>query len=221
MRVCLEHCTVFIAYPTNIAGSIPFIRSQIKRNPDVKGNQTPKTQLPSPGDNDGTIRPMKKLKLKSPAAHEDIISPATFFSSPSPFTPFTGVVMESVDHVVKAVRQNLGFRTIKTVNLNRYIYEHAPPTTSDLIESLGDNNVASKIYRAPYYSRKGDVPDKSREYAGLVYHIKGGDGIASLEGWKDVDLGQDVLPLSSKVSATFEDIVGWEYASHPPSVKHL
>lgn len=160
---------------------------------------------------------MKKRKLEFSTSNDD--PPTAFFSSPS---PFTGVMVDSTRFTLKAVRPYFNFRTIRTVNLNRYTYAQAPPTTSDLIGSLGENKIASKLYRAPYYAKDSDVPEKSREYAGLVYHIKGGTGITNLEEWKsDLDFKQVELPIESKVSPIFEDIVGWEYAGYPPGAKQV
>ncbi|KAF9070959.1 hypothetical protein BDP27DRAFT_1219900, partial [Rhodocollybia butyracea] len=40
-----------------------------------------------------------------------------------------------------------------------------------------------RIPRAPYYSDERDAPPGPREYAGLVYNLKGGEGISCLEDW--------------------------------------
>lgn len=195
---------------------ILFNRYQTPCHSDNPGSQKLLTEALSPEPAD-TPRAMKKRKLEFSTPKDD--PPTAFFSSPS---PFTGVMVDSTRFTLKAVRPNFDFRTIRTVNLNRYTYAQAPPTTSDLIGNLSDNNIASKIYRAPYYSKDSDVPEKSREYAGLVYHIKGGTGITNLDEWKsDLDLQQVALPTESKVSTIFEDIVGWEYAGYPPGAKQV
>ncbi|KAK0448381.1 uncharacterized protein EV420DRAFT_1751017 [Desarmillaria tabescens] len=95
-------------------------------------------------------------------------------------------------------------------NANGFEYARQPPSTSDLLGSLQAHNLPSKIYRDPYYSKEIDAPERPREYAGLVYHLKGGEGIKNLPAW------EPIRPVNNLVEAG--DIQGWEYAGHPPSV---
>ena len=69
-----------------------------------------------------------------------------------------------------------------------YQYVRPPPTSSELLSSMERYDVPSKIYRDPFYSNVSDVPEKPREYAGLVFHLKGNDNITDLEDWKGHDL---------------------------------
>ncbi|KDN50317.1 hypothetical protein RSAG8_01653, partial [Rhizoctonia solani AG-8 WAC10335] len=64
-----------------------------------------------------------------------------------------------------------------------YEYNRRPPSAKELVESLTDYGLPSKIYRVPYYSNEEDVPEQPMRYAGRVYHIKGGTGVGSLEHW--------------------------------------
>ncbi|KZT30383.1 hypothetical protein NEOLEDRAFT_1237658 [Neolentinus lepideus HHB14362 ss-1] len=99
-----------------------------------------------------------------------------------------------------------------------YVYGRPPPSTSVLMSTFGDHGVPSKIYRNPFYSNAEDIPEHSREYAGLVYHLKGGDDLANLEEW-------DSGPSSEKPATQNSGVVkfhrtgvgGWEYAGSPPS----
>jgi DNA polymerase zeta len=72
------------------------------------------------------------------------------------------------------------------------------------------------VYRNPYYSRRADAPEHAREYAGLLYHLKGGDGLETLEEWKShesqLHVGRDEY-LSRNTYMSW----GWEYAALPPS----
>jgi len=121
----------------------------------------------------------------------------------------------------RAVKLSRAFNTCKATNLNRYAYSVPPPSLQDLKESLPVFGLASKIYQAPHYSNDSDIPEIPKEFAGLVYRLKGGQGIATLEEWS-TDKGNeggnspDVL---HRLNAT--GIGGWEYASHPPSVKEV
>lgn len=106
-------------------------------------------------------------------------------------------------------------------NANGYAYAVAPPTTSSLLGSLDGFNVPNKIYRAPYYSIPNDAPDKAREYAGLVYHLRGGD---YLEDWvATYDEEEELGKWPSRHNAQLDPagVGGWEYASRPPSIKEV
>ncbi|KAK0210432.1 hypothetical protein DFS33DRAFT_1458357 [Desarmillaria ectypa] len=101
--------------------------------------------------------------------------------------------------------------TLKYVpNANGFEYARQPPSISDLLGSLHTHNIPSKIYRVPFYSKENDAPERPREYAGLVYHLKGGEGIKNLQAWE---------PIGSETSLVeVGDVQGWEYAGHPPSM---
>lgn len=121
----------------------------------------------------------------------------------------------------RAVKLSRVFNTCKATNLNRYVYSVPPPSLRDLKESLQMFGLASKIYQAPYYSNDSDIPEIPKEFAGLVYRLKGGQGIATLEEWStdkgnDGDNSPDVLHCLNSTG-----IGGWEYAGHPPSVKEV
>jgi DNA polymerase zeta len=93
-----------------------------------------------------------------------------------------------------------------------YEYNRRPPSAKQLVESLADYGLPSKIHRVPYYSNEEDVPEQPMRYAGRVYHIKGGTGVGSLEHWEE-----DKSP--TQVMYNVPEITGWEYAGVPPSSK--
>ena len=116
----------------------------------------------------------------------------------------------------RAVQLSKAFDTCKATNTNRYIYSVPPPSVSDLEESFESLGLPNKTYQAPYYSKDADIPEMAKEYAGLTYRLKGGQGIATLTEWSSNDeLGQN---SASNLEFETAGIGGWEYASHPPSV---
>ncbi|KAG6899937.1 hypothetical protein C0993_005137 [Termitomyces sp. T159_Od127] len=104
-----------------------------------------------------------------------------------------------------------------TASLNQYKYSLAPPSLSILRGTMDDHGLHLKVYQSPYYSSLHDIPERPKEYAGLVYHIKGGHGITHLHAWVDDGNSDafDVLLPSSPV------LCGWEYSSSPPSNKEI
>ncbi|TDL28443.1 hypothetical protein BD410DRAFT_893460 [Rickenella mellea] len=98
---------------------------------------------------------------------------------------------------------------------NSFLYARPTPSKSELVSTVIQHGLPSKIYRNPFYSEESDAPDNPREHAGLLYTLKGGDGPSSLESWigvpEDTD---DVKPSAPSPNAT----CGWEYSSHPPTV---
>ncbi|KIP11956.1 hypothetical protein PHLGIDRAFT_510248 [Phlebiopsis gigantea 11061_1 CR5-6] len=95
-----------------------------------------------------------------------------------------------------------------------YVYRYPPPTTIGLLSSLDTYGVSSTVYRDPYYSNEEDAPEHSREYAGLLYTLKGGTGVGVLDDW----VGHE-RPNVHGVHPDNSGIYGWEYAATPPSVK--
>ncbi|CAE6429817.1 unnamed protein product [Rhizoctonia solani] len=93
-----------------------------------------------------------------------------------------------------------------------YEYSHRPPSAKQLVESLADYGLPSKIHRVPYYSNEEDVPEQTMRYAGRVYHIRGGTGVGSLEHWEANEAPAQAL-------RNVPEITGWEYAGVPPSSK--
>lgn len=111
-----------------------------------------------------------------------------------------------------------------THNRNGYVYAHPPPSTSQLLASVDDYEIPSKVYRSPYYSKESDAPEKAKEYGGLQYRLKGGDGMAILEPWVNdcgspEEIGNPANDTSRAQILDRTGVGGWEYASIPPSVK--
>jgi hypothetical protein len=109
----------------------------------------------------------------------------------------------------------------KTLKTKAYLYSPAPPSTPELLMSTDQYHIQSKTYRDPYYSKESDAPEKPREYAGLLYRLKGGRGLGVLEEWHEAtsqrgklyNTGQALQPLEAA------GISGWEFSSSPPSLR--
>lgn len=161
-------------------------------------------------DEDG--RASKKRKLSPP--RPPILTQVTSTESGS-----SGPVSERSCHALQPVL----FTPTPTASLsggrNVYQYHLPPPTLRELLNSMERYDIPSKIYRNPYYSKEADAPEKPREYAGLVFHLKGGDGIGNLEEWQGHDSRPSRDASSSRLDRT--GVGGWEFASVPPSVREV
>jgi hypothetical protein len=121
----------------------------------------------------------------------------------------------------RAIKFSKIFDKFKTGSSNQYIYSLQPPSAKDLTVELKTLQLPSKIYQAPYYSKDEDIPELPKEYAGLIYRLKGGQGIATLEEWSTSvyehgsQHSKSILPLEAS------GVGGWEFASHPPSVREI
>lgn len=118
----------------------------------------------------------------------------------------------------RAIKPSHVFNTCMATNLNRYVYSLQPPSSHDLLASLEGLGIDNRIYRSPYYSKDSDIPDNPKEYAGLQYHLKGGEGIVSLDEWDHAEM-LAVFPQTMRLDPA--GIGGWEYARHPPSIKEV
>lgn len=111
---------------------------------------------------------------------------------------------------------------------NAYIYSIPPPTKVQVMDTLDTYGLPSKIYQDPWYSKAIDAPDAPREYAGLLYHLKGGNGVSVLEEWS-VDGSLSTLKGKGRETAnnlkrrrkSLAPSAGWEYASSPPSPREV
>jgi DNA polymerase zeta len=100
-----------------------------------------------------------------------------------------------------------------------FTYASAPPSTTELLASTDYYGIPSKIYRSPHYSKVIDAPEKPREYAGLLYYLRGGNGLAVLEDWDHGSGNHKVNVADVSVECVHTD--GWEFASSPPSVREV
>ncbi|KAG5221892.1 DNA polymerase zeta [Salix suchowensis] len=97
-----------------------------------------------------------------------------------------------------------------------FIYAHPPPTNNHLLRTLQEYNVPSRIYRDPHYSHSEDTPTRHREYAGLVYRLKGGNGLDTLTNWQTLTNAIHEVEIAPGKTFDPSGIGGWEYAGFPP-----
>ncbi|KAF9453810.1 DNA/RNA polymerase [Macrolepiota fuliginosa MF-IS2] len=128
---------------------------------------------------------------------------------PSKSIPLTGAPRYSSIQLTRAYEQCRKFTQ------NQYTYARVPPITTDLIAGLESLGLPRKTYRSPFYSNEGDVPERPREFAGLVYNLKGGKGILSADEF--VVAPRDPADETLDAKPQFHVQTGWEYASLPPS----
>lgn len=102
-----------------------------------------------------------------------------------------------------------------------FVYILPPPRASDLIANIAEFGLPNKVYRDPYYSRESDAPERPREYAGLLFHLKGGDGLSLLEEWRNIEPFSTTKQDIPMRTLNRTGVGGWEYASSPPSVRQV
>ncbi|KAF8132341.1 hypothetical protein EV363DRAFT_1583317 [Boletus edulis] len=106
---------------------------------------------------------------------------------------------------------------VRPFNGRIFAYAPPPPSASELLSTLEQFALPRRIYRDPFYSKKVDVPDGPREYAGLVYRLKG-RGLDALGEWQASESHISSVPKGTRLSVPCG---GWEYASTPPSVREV
>ncbi|KAF8168090.1 hypothetical protein B0H34DRAFT_786325 [Crassisporium funariophilum] len=121
----------------------------------------------------------------------------------------------------RAVHLSKVFNICGTTNPNRYVYFRPPPSLPELKDSLQVLALPYKLYQAPFYSQDDDIPELAKEYAGLSYRLKGGQGIATLKEWTTNELGEAFKGSNGSLPLNSSGIGGWEYTSHPPSFKEV
>ncbi|KAG6857570.1 hypothetical protein H0H87_000169 [Tephrocybe sp. NHM501043] len=155
--------------------------------------------------------PSTHLNLLSSALQEETPSPGHHFSSLTPLA----VIERCPSGVTNKLFKEIYSAQTRAINLSRYEYAVAPPSITALLDSLDGHGLQAKVYRPPHYSSSPDISERPREYAGLLYHLKGGRGITHLDAWNESNVDHNISPLSS------EGIGGWEYSSLPPSAREI
>lgn len=97
-----------------------------------------------------------------------------------------------------------------------YAYAFIPPDTSSLMKSFNVHGLPNKEYRDPFYSNSQDLPQRPREYAGRVFDLRSGTGMAFLSPWKANLVDEPVRQESMR-----HESCGWEYAGWPPSKRNI
>lgn len=165
----------------------------------------------------GEMRTLKRRRTIDPASHR----PRSLSFASTSLPPSTQVARPA-GPALTAVYRLTSSPPTNSVNTSSFVYAPAPPSTSELLANTSTCGMPDKVYRDPHYSRENDAPEKPREYAGLLYHLKGGDGLGVLQDW-DVTLDTSKVPHErlkfSAEGAKSANISGWEYASCPPSVR--
>jgi hypothetical protein len=158
-------------------------------------------------DNIG-LRPLKKAKI----GLQTDLETTTILGTPS--DPTTSPSSHPTEHLYPT--PSFSPILVSEWNTFTFVYARQPPLASELLSSMDTYGLPMKIYRNPYYSKASDAPERPREYAGLIYHLKGGNGLAVLEPWED---GTGMPPKVTTRQLDSKGIGGWEFASTPPSVK--
>ncbi len=152
--------------------------------------------------NDIEVRPRKRQRLSS-------VQPSV--------NALPSSLPASSSHITSSRPLGTPFPRIKaqaSTSIRVYTYAATPPSVSELLSSLQAHGIPTKIYQDPWYSIESDAPEHPREYAGLVYHLKGGTGTSILKEWSSTE---DTTQKDIKLHP--DGISGWEYASAPPSAK--
>ncbi|KAF9481424.1 hypothetical protein BDN70DRAFT_831218 [Pholiota conissans] len=139
-------------------------------------------------------------------------------------TPVLSALQRSCLIHSRAIKLSKIYEACKTRSSNSYAYSVQPPPPKELIAELTYVGLPSKLYQAPFYSRDEDIPDSAKEYAGLMYHLKGGQGIATLDDWSTGESkheGEGQRHWCPSVMLDASGVGGWEYASHPPSIREI
>jgi DNA polymerase zeta len=88
-------------------------------------------------------------------------------------------------------------------------------STLELLSTLEQLGLPRQTYCDSFYPKKADVPDGTREYVGLIYRLKGGEGLDTLE---ECQGSETHISCSSEARRLAAPCSGWEYASTPSSV---
>lgn len=88
-----------------------------------------------------------------------------------------------------------------------------------------DHRIPDKVYQEVYYGKEADAPDCAKEYAGILFRIRGGTGLSALDEWDEEDEAS-IFGLLERKKGPFQlpriiGIAGWEYNQCPPSRREI
>jgi hypothetical protein len=165
------------------------------------------------------LRSVKKRRVDKPLNVTFVLSPP---SSPHPihFAKVTQI-KQGLTHIYSRITHY----TSTPANHKLYEYAPKPPTVRELVATTGDCGIPDKVYQEVYYSKEADAPDNSKEYAGILFRIRGGTGLSALERW-EAEEGPSISGLlkQQKVPLRLPRIVGvegWEYNRYSPSRREI
>ena len=123
------------------------------------------------------------------------------------------------------IRSQLTHYTSTPANHKLYEYAQKPPSAQELVSTAGDHGIPNKLYQEVYYSKECDAPDHAKEYAGILFRIRGGTGLSALDEWGEE--GKALIPgLLKRKKGPLRlpriiGIEGWEYNGCPPSLREI
>ncbi|RXW22946.1 hypothetical protein EST38_g2913 [Candolleomyces aberdarensis] len=183
------------------------------KTPTKHGRTTPMQSLPKTG------KTQRKVMFR-----DQVESSVESLDEPEPLSPEKSpeevAAAEKRASIVarRAVHLSQAYQTCKLKSDNQFQYRLPPPSIKELLESCDIAGIPQKVYQAPYYSVATDIPDKPKEYGGLMFTLKG-KNVASLDEWRSGDGVALELPVSFGGTFHTEGVAGWEYAGQPPSVR--
>lgn len=167
----------------------------------------------------GQSRPVKKRRTNG--LLNVIFAP----SPPSPprrirFAEVTRVKRDTTD-----LRSRLTNYTCTPADHELYEYAQKPPSVQELMSTTNGHGIPDKVYQEVYYSKETDASDHTKEYAGILFRVRGGIGLSVLDEWE----GEDETSMSGllkRKKGQFQlprivGIDGWEYNQYPPSHREV
>jgi DNA polymerase zeta len=150
----------------------------------------------------------------------------TFAPSPPSSPPrvrFAHVTQMKRD--IANIRSGLTHYTSTPANHTLFEYAQQSPSVQELTSTVDDHGVPNKVYQEVYYSKETDAPDYAKEYAGILFRIRGGTGLSALEEW----YREDKTPIPGLLIRKNDPlrlpriigIEGWEYSKCPPSRREV
>ena len=148
--------------------------------------------------------------------------------APSPPSPPRRVRFAEVTQIRREttyVCSGLTNYTRAPTDREQYEYGQKPPSVQELVSTMDDRGIPNKVYQEVYYSKEADAPEQAKEYAGILFRIRGGTGISALDEWDGEDKTSISGLLQRKKSPVqlpkIAGIEGWEYNQYPPSGREI
>ncbi|KAF1344953.1 hypothetical protein BDV97DRAFT_362890 [Delphinella strobiligena] len=200
----------------NFAFSFPVVKNP--HDPDTKLRLSQRNDLPGQRK---PITPHKSSQFRS--------------SQTSPRTPWTNTTSTNANTPSKAqaiptkMRKCADKYTKYFPKKKVLVFGQMPPTSSEVVATMTDEDRPPVIYQNAYYSNEEDVPDRAREYAGQEFKLESntipylpdfdatGESLASEGQRQPIVLNKTVIDLARQRRRKQCTIKRWEVTARPPS----
>ncbi|ORY67714.1 uncharacterized protein BCR38DRAFT_388522 [Pseudomassariella vexata] len=173
------------------------------------------------------------LKKQSSFEHTDLVAVIDNMSTASPISTKRGSMASTSTIKGHDVVISVDVGCVAKPGSRFFVFSLPPPPITDVVSTMAANDKPDVIYQDAFYSNDGDVPQRTREYAGQEYKLES-NTIPYLPDFDDTGSSPATFGIKSGMAAvkgTDEKLYqrqrrectlrSWEIATPPPTFEEV